>query len=163
MYLHSLPLFLVLYLCCIVNALSERQGDAIQWVSCRQNGSVPVACGTLKVPLDYSDPSSKETLTLELVKLSAVKQPKKGSILFNPGGPGDSGRDLIVGSSADALLVATGGSYDLIGFDTRYVSSPSSLSSSSLSNWEHPSHACFHVHNDYPEEWDMKHMILTMG
>ena len=70
------------------------------------------------VPLDYSDLASNATLTLDLVKINATKQPLKGSILFNPGGPGESGRDFIL-QTADSLLVYTGGVYDLIGFDTR--------------------------------------------
>jgi len=57
-----------------------------------------------------------------LVKVSAAKQPKKGSILFNPGGPGESGRDWVAGPYGEAQLVATGGEYDLIGFDPRYAS-----------------------------------------
>ncbi|CAL8580360.1 hypothetical protein XPA_006089 [Xanthoria parietina] len=78
-------------------------------------------CGTLTVPLDYVDTTSNATLELQLVKVSAVKQPKKGSILFNPGGPGSPGRDLIAGAQAPSLLVATGGHHDLIGFDPRYA------------------------------------------
>lgn len=78
-------------------------------------------CGTLTVPLDYVGTTSNATLELQLVKVSAVKQPKKGSILFNPGGPGSPGRDLIAGAQAPSLLVATGGYHDLIGFDPRYA------------------------------------------
>lgn len=55
------------------------------------------------------------------MKVNAAKNPKKGSILFNPGGPGESGRDYVAGAIGESLLVATGGVYDLIGFDTRYV------------------------------------------
>ena len=70
------------------------------------------------MPLDYSNQSSDETLQLDLVRVSAVRQPKKGSILFNPGA---SGRSYIAGPSAYALLAITGGEYDLIGFEPRYV------------------------------------------
>ena len=97
----------------------ENGTDRIRWSSCQQNGSLPLACGSLKVPLDYSDYASNETLDLALVKVSAVKRPKKGSILFNPGGPGLVGREMLAGVYASALLTATGGSYDLISFDTR--------------------------------------------
>lgn len=93
----------------------------IHWFSCKENGSLPLICGTLNVPLDYSNQTSYETLQLDLVEVSAMNQPKKGSILFNPGGPGALGRRFIAGPIADVLLVFTGGEYDLIGFDTRYV------------------------------------------
>ena len=103
-------------------ALCASVNKTINWFSCTQNGTLPLTCGTLVVPLDYLDTTSNATLELQLVKVNATKQPKKGSILFNPGGPGDSGRGLIAGSQAEALMVAAGGVYDLIGFDTRYVS-----------------------------------------
>lgn len=124
MYSHT-PFLLSIILCtyAVAHDFADRQHSAIQWASCKQNASVPVTCGTLAVPLDYSEPLSQKTLNLELVRLRAVKQPKKGSILLNPGGPGLSGRDLLVGPLAEALRIATGGAYDLIGFDTRYVSS----------------------------------------
>ena len=90
----------------------------IDWFSCEQNNTVTVTCGTLVVPLDYTDPASNKMVTLELVKITAAKQPTKGSVLFNPGGPGGSGRDLLLQYSS-SLLVLTGGFYDVIGFDTR--------------------------------------------
>ena len=73
------------------------------------------------MPLDYMDTTSDATLELQLVKLSASKQPKRGSILFNPGGPGAVGRDLIAGIDGAPLRIVTGEAYDLIGFDPRYA------------------------------------------
>lgn len=73
------------------------------------------------VPLDYENASSNTSMRLEMVKISAGKQPKQGTILINPGGPGLSGREFLAGASGPALQVATGGVYDLIGFDPRYV------------------------------------------
>ena len=78
-------------------ALPASQNGSVTWAPCaQQNASLPLQCGTLTVPLDYSDPTSNRTLDLQLVKVSAVNQPRKGSILFNPGGPGDSGRDIVI-------------------------------------------------------------------
>ena len=93
---------------------------SINWSPCTQPGTSSLTCSTLYVPLDYTDSSSNSTLKLQLVKSSAAKQPKKGSILINPGGPGSGGRD-IVANRATELQIATGGEYDLIGFDPRYV------------------------------------------
>ena len=87
------------------NALRAPQNGTIKWLPCKQNGTLPVTCATLKVPLDYSDPTSNATLDLSLVKVSAVKQPCKGSILFNPGGPGEGGVSFINGAVAEPLLV----------------------------------------------------------
>lgn len=117
----SISTFLILCISAAADARPERTHNTIKWFPCKQNGSLPLSCGTLTVPLDYSNHTSNKTLELELVKVSAVKQPKKGSILINPGGPGESGRDFVAGSYGEAQLIATGGMYDLIGFDTRYV------------------------------------------
>lgn len=114
-------LFPVFCIYTVVNARAYYVNNTIKWYSCQQNGTVPLTCGTLTVPLDYSDPTSNKTLDLALVRVDATKKPKKGSVLFNPGGPGAGGRDFVVGPNAKSLLIATGGSYDLIGFDPRYV------------------------------------------
>ena len=93
--------------------------STIQWFPCTQNGTLPIICGSLTVPLDYTDTSSNATLNLDLVKIEAVKQPKKGTILFNPGGPGEGGRDLLLGQFGSPIQIITGGVYDLVAFDTR--------------------------------------------
>ncbi len=64
----------------------------IAWAACETDGaSTPVLCGSLSVPLDYTDTKSNATIGLELRKIPAAKSPSRGSILFNFGGPGDSG------------------------------------------------------------------------
>jgi hypothetical protein len=77
---------------------------SINWFHCAQNQTIPVTCGTLTVPLDYTDPSSNRTVDLQLLKVNATKQPSKGSILFNPGGPGDGGRTALAGLGAELLM-----------------------------------------------------------
>lgn len=47
-------------------------------------------CATLKVPLNYKRPSGRQ-VTLGLVKHPAVLGSPRGTLLFNPGGPGDTG------------------------------------------------------------------------
>lgn len=60
------------------------------------------------MPQDYTEPDSDEKLVLELVKVkvssSSSKGPKKGSVLFNFGGPGVGARSGLA-SKADKLLV----------------------------------------------------------
>jgi len=55
------------------------------------NSSTPLHCADFEVPLDYTNSSSNDTLSLTLVKINARKQPVIGSIIMNPGGPGGSG------------------------------------------------------------------------
>ncbi|KAI9700529.1 MAG: hypothetical protein M1820_006828 [Bogoriella megaspora] len=96
------------------------QNQTIAWAPC-PGLTEDILCGSLKVPLDYTNPTSSETLELKMVKVAAVKAPKKGSILFNPGGPGSGGRDMVA-DGKDGYHVISGGQYDLIGFDPRGTS-----------------------------------------
>ncbi|KAL4878414.1 TAP-like protein-domain-containing protein [Aspergillus karnatakaensis] len=95
------------------HARSER----ISWGPC-DFGDDTLQCGNLSVPLDYTDPHSNATLKLQLLKVPAVHTPKKGSILFNFGGPGLESRMSLAAYSA-RYLASTGGEYDLIAHDPR--------------------------------------------
>lgn len=68
--------------------------------------------------MDYADPLAGNT-SIAYIKLSASTQPAK-DIVFNPGGPGNSGVDFVLNDSAE-LLERIGSSYNLIGFDPRGV------------------------------------------
>jgi pimeloyl-ACP methyl ester carboxylesterase len=92
--------------------------SSIKWTNCTTKLPVPGLCGTLVVPLDYTDATSNATLSLSLFKVEAAIEPSKGSILTNPGGPGNSGVEFLQ-ANADVMLVMTGGHYDVIGFDPR--------------------------------------------
>jgi hypothetical protein len=75
---------------------------SIHWGECTLKYPVPVECAKFPVPLDYTDESAGE-LVLSLVKAKAVKAPFEGSILVNPGGPGQGGIDFLR-ASADIVL-----------------------------------------------------------
>lgn len=70
----------------------------VQWGICTDDfGSLlPVDCGTLLVPLDYTV-TSNATYTLDLLRVPATVQPAKGSIVLNFGGPGEVGRSTLAG------------------------------------------------------------------
>ena len=89
----------------LTSAQSTGQNGTVNWAPCPvQNGTTPLQCGSLTVPLDYSNTTSTRTLDLQLIKVSAVNQPRKGSILINPGGPGQLGLND-VRQSGDAYLM----------------------------------------------------------
>lgn len=91
-------------------------GDDIEQLPQRES----LECGTMTVPLDYSEPGGA-TIEVAVSRLASDKPDKRrGVLLLNPGGPGQSGLDLPVylGSRAPAELLA---GYDLIGFDPRGV------------------------------------------
>lgn len=52
-------------------------------------------CATIEVPLDYTNPNSKKTVELQLLRFKATKKPFKGSVFWNPGGPGISGIETL--------------------------------------------------------------------
>lgn len=77
-----------------------------------------IFCASLPVPFDYTDPGIGNTLDLQLIKIKASKEPFKGSVLTNPGGPGASGVDWIAGDGP-SIRDDIGGHHDVIGFDPR--------------------------------------------
>ncbi|MET8997494.1 alpha/beta fold hydrolase [Amycolatopsis sp. NPDC004169] len=78
-------------------------------------------CGHLDVPLSYQDPSAG-TVRIAVSRLPATDQAHKlGTIFFNPGGPGSSGR------FAPALTPALHARFDIVGFDPRGVSASAKI------------------------------------
>jgi pimeloyl-ACP methyl ester carboxylesterase len=97
----------------------------IDWGACDiENADPDAECGTLSVPLDYDAPDG-ERIDISLVRIAAGKESKRiGSILFNPGGPGGSGVDMValqVGPQRTLRYPELGDKFDLIGFDPRGV------------------------------------------
>lgn len=80
------------------------------------------SCGKLAVPLSYADPSGgKVDLFVMRVHPKSQKQSDHlGSLLVNPGGPGESGINLAAGL-VNALSPRLFAHFDLIGFDPRGV------------------------------------------
>lgn len=78
---------------------SRETNAGIAWAPCEASlleiATAELLCANITVPLDYSDPQSNTTHTLELVKAPALTQHSRGSILLNYGGPGADGRKNI--------------------------------------------------------------------
>ncbi|PVH74867.1 proteinase [Cadophora sp. DSE1049] len=98
--------------------LKQSRTNSINWGPCSLNGTLPIDCANFKVPLDYTDKTSNQTINLELLRVPAVNGPSKGSIFFNFGGPGVEVRASLAGR-AHVLQALTGGHHDLIGIDPR--------------------------------------------
>jgi pimeloyl-ACP methyl ester carboxylesterase len=100
----------------------------LNWTPCEDNAE----CATLSVPLDYAHPNGK-TIEVALLRTRASDPSRRiGSLLVNPGGPGDMGRTLPLTLRNDAL--AAGGSdaeifsrFDVVGFDPRGVGASTSI------------------------------------
>jgi pimeloyl-ACP methyl ester carboxylesterase len=93
----------------------------IAWQSCPK---VPgYLCGTLKVPLDYAAPARG---SVNLAVMEHPVAPSKGVIVFNPGGPGESG-DLILPILASLMPQALQDQFTFVSFDERGTGSSEPL------------------------------------
>jgi pimeloyl-ACP methyl ester carboxylesterase len=88
----------------------------VAWTPC--GGTLQ--CATVAVPLDYRHPTAA-TLQIAVARQPALDPAQRiGSLVINPGGPGDSGIDDL----ADELKVLTPGlldRFDIVSFDPRGV------------------------------------------
>jgi pimeloyl-ACP methyl ester carboxylesterase len=108
-------------------ASAERAGETVQWGPCRVvsgggDGELPegAQCGKLTVPVDYAKPDAG-TADLALIRFPAIGQ-KIGSLVVNPGGPGESGVDAAAGM-VEGLPEEIRQRFDLVGFDPRGIGS----------------------------------------
>jgi pimeloyl-ACP methyl ester carboxylesterase len=89
--------------------------STIAWFDCGRG----FQCGSLKVPLDYANPTNA-TINIALIRKPATNPSQRiGSVLTNPGGPGASGIDYL--KSAAGSMKNLNVRFDLIGFDPRGV------------------------------------------
>jgi pimeloyl-ACP methyl ester carboxylesterase len=82
---------------------------------------IQTLCHHLQVPLDYSDPDGRDAAIALIRKPATTKEGYRGPILFNPGGPGGSGVDLIL-ALGDAFATILGSQFDIVSFDPRGMS-----------------------------------------
>ena len=102
-----------------------RPGTPVRWAPCKSaNPLVQIPpdaeCGKLSVPVDYTKPDG-DVAQLAMIRFKATGE-KIGSLVINPGGPGESGVESavnIVGTMPDPVRAR----FDLIGFDPRGVGS----------------------------------------
>ncbi|HZN79085.1 MAG TPA: alpha/beta hydrolase [Mycobacterium sp.] len=103
---------------------APRPGSPIQWLPCKAAASdqnrIPAGaeCGMLSVPVDYSKPDG-DVAQIAMIRFKATGQ-KVGSLVVNPGGPGESGVEAAA-SMAPTLPQSVRERFDLVGFDPRGV------------------------------------------
>jgi len=103
-----------------------RVGEPVEWQPCRFNGgeetSLPSGseCGMLAVPVNYAKPDGA-TANLAVIRIPAQGR-KIGSLIVNPGGPGESGIEAAV-KMVGSLPQQIRDQFDFVGFDPRGVGS----------------------------------------
>jgi pimeloyl-ACP methyl ester carboxylesterase len=118
---------------------APRPGTPIQWGPCKavpsETTRIPAGaeCGMLSVPVDYSRPDG-DVAQIAMIRFKATGQ-KIGSLVINPGGPGESGVDAAT-SMAPTLPESVREKFDLVGFDPRGVanSTPAAWCNSDADN-----------------------------
>lgn len=104
------------------DASTGNQGvSTVDWGRC--DDAIPlgpaIECATIGVPVDHSDPNGP-TIEIALARVEASGDDRIGSLLFNPGGPGGSGIDLLAGVAA-IVPRELARRFDLVSFDPRGV------------------------------------------
>lgn len=101
-------------------ATAAVQTAEIDWEPCyAQIG--PFECAQVRVPLDYADARSGN-IRVSVVRLPASDPANRlGAIFFNPGGPGGSGVDFVVGAGPFVYTDEVRARFDLVGFDPRGI------------------------------------------
>ncbi|MDP9294883.1 MAG: alpha/beta hydrolase [Actinomycetota bacterium] len=89
----------------------------IAWRPCNEQ----FQCATVRVPLDY-DRHSSGTISIALARLPATDPSRRiGSLFLNPGGPGGSGVDYLLGAGPFLYTDEVRARFDLVGFDPRGI------------------------------------------
>ncbi|MFE2290481.1 alpha/beta hydrolase [Streptomyces sp. NPDC059452] len=110
---------------------AELTSQRPDWKRCAAppGGSAPGSdwrCTSVKVPLDHAKPSG-ETISIALIRKEARDKGRRiGSLLFNFGGPGGSGVEIL--PRAASSYGKLNSRYDLVGFDPRGVAASSGVS-----------------------------------
>jgi len=94
--------------------LSSYRNQTIHWHACNLG-----QCATLTVPLDYSD-LSRGDIGLAISRVRHTGPSFQGSIVVNPGGPGESGLEF-ASYAAMFLAPSVAKEFDFIGLDPRGV------------------------------------------
>ncbi|MGW4486440.1 alpha/beta fold hydrolase [Amycolatopsis sp. NPDC004368] len=97
---------------------------ALAWTPCRtlikewDQTDARTECTKVSVPVDYAHPDGRR-LDLMVSRLRAT-QAKKGVIVVNPGGPGNSGLGMPL-TLSQTTVAGMGADHDVVGFDPRGV------------------------------------------
>jgi pimeloyl-ACP methyl ester carboxylesterase len=93
---------------------------ALAWGACASSAQRGYQCATLQVPLDHGDTSGR-SIGIALIRARATDSTRRiGSLLINPGGPGESTVNDFSGYLGQ-LSSTLRARFDVIGFDPRGV------------------------------------------
>jgi len=100
---------------------SAAKAKKLVWAGCGNKAEPRARCASLTVPQNYKRPRGKK-FRLAMVKVPARKK-KRGSLFFNPGGPGGSGLEFVFGGGAKGLPKSVKNRFDFVTWDPRGIGS----------------------------------------
>ncbi|MEU7074236.1 alpha/beta hydrolase [Streptomyces narbonensis] len=104
-------------------AARRAAAEGIAFGACPAAEKLPpsVVCGTVRVPLDYTDPDGPGIpLTVSRVRASGPAAGRQGALVFNPGGPGASSTYFPLAAELPEWRRISA-AYDLVGYAPRGV------------------------------------------
>lgn len=110
----------------------------IEWVECGEDEGLDeyladeldaagfdldgIACAYIAAPFDWQDPANEESIELSIVHIPSTGDGEPlGTLLANPGGPGGTGVDFMLGMALAPGFDEVAAYYDLLGFDPRGI------------------------------------------
>jgi len=89
-------------------------GERIAWKHCGRR----LQCARVRVPLNWSRPSGRK-IELNVSRHIASRPAKRiGTLIASPGGPGESGAELVTNAGAELDAIGRG-RFDVVGWDPR--------------------------------------------
>ncbi|MGW1602890.1 alpha/beta hydrolase [Streptomyces eurythermus] len=111
---------------------------ALRWTPCDDPENPGAECATLSVPVDWAHPGGPR-LDLAVARRKATDPGARvGTMVFGPGGPGDSGVDMVVGRIS-RFSPEVRRRFDIVGFDPRGVGGSNPVTCSGALLAERPS------------------------
>ena len=121
----------------------------LDWYACYDYAE----CATVRLPLDYDNPKGATTEVAVLRVKARDQQHKVGSLFLNPGGPGGSGVDYVLGAGPFLYTDEVRARFDLVGFDPRGAMRSTPLRCfSSSDEWPPPTDVAFPLTRDQEQQ-----------
>ncbi len=121
---HGLPVALTLLAATLAPAAhaapAATPAPPVAWKPCSEGPTAAVQCGSLRVPLDWKDPTGKK-IDVKAARVPARDQAHRvGTLFFNPGGPGGQGATMLAYGQADLLFPGPlRDRFDIVSLDPR--------------------------------------------
>ncbi|GGR89340.1 MULTISPECIES: alpha/beta hydrolase [Streptomyces] len=117
---------------------SPSASGTLRWAPCDAPEKPGAECATLSVPVDWAHPGGPR-LDLAVARRKATDPGARvGAMVFGPGGPGDSGVEMVVGRIS-RFSPEVRRRFDIVGFDPRGVGGSNPVTCSGALLAERPS------------------------